>query len=100
MDKVNKLGSAMGKKLASRKVLGKKNQSSAGTLEQAVKLATAKELRAPDASLNLKVNGCAPVGGANPRSKEIYFIPLSCLMRINDCLEIQDCNVQRFQIKQ
>ena len=59
MDKVNKLGSAMSKKLTSKK-LNKNNQSGGDGLEQSVKNATAKELRAPDSSLNLKVGGLMP----------------------------------------
>ncbi len=61
MDKVNKFGSAMSKKLANKK-LNKNNQSGGDSLEQIVKTATAKELRAPDSSLNLKVGRLMPGG--------------------------------------
>ena len=61
MDKVNKFGSAMSKKLTSKK-LNKNNQSGGQSLEQSVKNATAKELRAPDVSLNQKVDCLMPGG--------------------------------------
>ena len=61
MDKVNKFGSAMSKKLTSKK-LNKNNQSGGDSLEQSVKNATAKDLRAPDSSLNLKVGRLMPGG--------------------------------------
>ena len=68
MDKVNKLGSAVSKKLVNRKT-NKNNQSGGDSLEQIVRSATAKELKAPDAILNQKVScsGLASQGGGNSR---------------------------------
>lgn len=73
MDKVNKLGTAMSKKLTSKKILSKKNSSGGDTLEQAVRIATAKELKSPDTILNQKVRfhrGQAILGGKQSRGYE------------------------------
>lgn len=54
MDKINKLGSTVSKKLHGKKV-SETNNSGGKSLQEVVKDATAKTLRRPDADLNQKV---------------------------------------------
>lgn len=54
MDKVKKFGTVTSQRLMNRKT-NKNNQSGGDNLEELVRSATAKDLRAPDTSLNQKV---------------------------------------------